>query len=61
MLGSCTCGKEIEITMCCSGYECGCMGLPTEPPFCSEECYEKYLINNVKDNLDNTNTFLIFD
>lgn len=35
------CGKEFmgpEPKMCCSGRECGCMGLPTEPIICSEEC-----------------------
>lgn len=26
--------------MCCSGIECSCMGLPTEPPLCSVECGE---------------------
>ena len=20
--------------MCCSGIDCGCMGMPTEPPYC---------------------------
>lgn len=28
--------------MCCDGRECGCRGLPTEPPICSEECYKKW-------------------
>ena len=36
------CGKEMddndidnyEPRICCSGSECGCMGLPTEPPYC---------------------------
>lgn len=38
------CEKEFwgkEPTMCCSGRECGCMGMPTEPVVCSEECYDK--------------------
>ncbi len=30
-----------EPQMCCSGYLCGCMGLPTEPIICSEDCYNK--------------------
>ncbi|WP_203334328.1 hypothetical protein [Planococcus beigongshangi] len=36
------CHKEIEVTedykpeYCCSGYECGCYGLPTNPVFCDE-------------------------
>ena len=34
------CSYEIEVNMCCSGHECGCMGLPTEPPVCSEKCYD---------------------
>ena len=43
MKGNCEiCGKEIEITMCCSGRDCGCLGLPIDPPVCSEKCYEKY-------------------
>jgi hypothetical protein len=37
------CGKEIEVEMCCSGHECGCMGLPVEPPVCSSECYDKFM------------------
>lgn len=36
MKGNCDiCGAEIEIKMCCSGMQCGCMGLPIEPPVCS--------------------------
>lgn len=23
-----------EPMMCCSGRDCGCLGLPTEPPYC---------------------------
>lgn len=37
------CGTEIEVNICCSGFMCGCMGLPTEPPICSEECYDKFI------------------
>lgn len=40
------CGTEIEITMCCSGRECGCMGQPTEPPVCSERCLDIYALSN---------------
>lgn len=38
------CGKvEIpEPVGCCSGRDCGCMGQPIHPPFCSEECLRKY-------------------
>ena len=35
------CGKPVEDynpKMCCDGFECGCMGQPTEPCVCSKEC-----------------------
>ena len=38
------CGKsmpDFEPQMCCSGFDCGCRGLPVEPPICSEECFNK--------------------
>jgi hypothetical protein len=42
--GNCEiCGKEIKIIMCCNGRDCGCMGLPVEPPVCSRDCYDKYM------------------
>lgn len=37
------CSKEFqgeEPRMCCSGRDCGCMGLPIEPIVCSDECYD---------------------
>lgn len=40
------CQKEMddyEPEMCCSGFECGCMGLPTNPPVCSKECWDKLM------------------
>jgi len=37
------CGTEIEVTMCCGGFQCGCQGLPTEPPVCSERCYNEFM------------------
>lgn len=37
------CENEIDVEMCCSGHECGCMGQPTEPPVCSKECYDKFM------------------
>lgn len=44
MKGNCEiCGTEIEIKLCCSGRECGCMGMPTEPPVCSEKCHIEYM------------------
>ncbi|MES2395650.1 MAG: hypothetical protein V4549_06590 [Bacteroidota bacterium] len=30
-----------EPKMCCSGRECGCMGMPIEPLVCSKECSDK--------------------
>lgn len=36
------CGIEIEINICCNAYDCGCMGLPTEPPVCSLKCYNTF-------------------
>lgn len=32
---------DYDPKMCCDGFECGCMGQPTEPPVCSKECYDK--------------------
>ncbi len=52
MKGNCEiCDKEIEIYMCCSGYECGCMGQPTESPVCSEGCYEQWILNSSNESL----------
>ena len=43
------CENEIEKPIsCCSGFECGCMGLPIDPPFCSHECEEEYYKNRDK-------------
>ena len=51
-------GKEPQ--MCCSGRECGCMGMPTEPIVCSIECYDTLLPppknNNGIDEFLNKNT-----
>ena len=46
MKGHCEiCETEIDIQMCCSSAnaDCGCMGMPVEPPVCSEKCYNKYM------------------
>ena len=44
MKGYCEiCGNEIEIRMCCSSFDCGCMGLPIDPPVCSTKCYDAYM------------------
>lgn len=40
------CGEEfegVEPKMCCSGYMCGCLGLPVDPVVCSEKCYNSFL------------------
>lgn len=34
------CDVEIEVTMCCNGTDCGCLGMPTEPPLCVEHYVE---------------------
>lgn len=48
MKGNCAiCGTEIEIKLCCSGRDCGCMGLPIEPPVCEKyECYDEFVNKN---------------
>lgn len=40
--------KGEEPKMCCSGRDCGCMGLPTEPIVCSKQCYDNLPINKQK-------------
>jgi hypothetical protein len=43
------CGEEFkgeEPKMCCSGRDCGCMGMPIDPICCSEECYNKLPFRN---------------
>lgn len=38
------CKNEIpEPITCCSGRDCGCMGQPSEPPFCSDDCYQRWM------------------
>lgn len=37
------CGKKfmgLKPSVCCSGRDCGCMGMPIDPQVCSDECYE---------------------
>lgn len=31
---------DFEPQMCCSGWECGCMGMPTNPCVCSDKCWD---------------------
>lgn len=60
MKGHCViCDEEIEITMCCSGRDCGCLGMPIDPPVCSNECYEEYKTKIQKENENNTSTTLL--
>lgn len=47
------CGTEIEVRICCSSFDCGCMGLPVDPPVCSNECYDK-LMEKIHDKKDDT-------
>jgi len=51
MKGYCEiCGTEIDVRVCCSGHECGCMGMPVDPPVCSDKCYDEFMTKpNVKD------------
>jgi hypothetical protein len=45
------CNKEFEgeePKMCCSGRDCGCMGMPIDPIVCSEECYDNLPFNKSK-------------
>jgi len=45
------CSKDFkgeEPIMCCSGRDCGCLGMPTEPIICSKECYDNLPINKAK-------------
>ena len=46
MINKCIlCGKDVKNykpEYCCNGKECGCMGLPIEPPLCDDKkCQEK--------------------
>lgn len=45
------CEHEIIITRCCSGQECGCRGMPGDPPFCSQECWDAWSEEQRKNNL----------
>jgi len=57
MKSSCAiCETEIDVRMCCSGRECGCMGMPIDPPVCSNECYDKFMDNRKKAPISKTET-----
>lgn len=43
------CKNEIpKPVICCNAFDCPCMGMPVEPPFCSEECYNNNLVEYTK-------------
>lgn len=35
--------RNFKYQMCCSAFNCGCMGKPIYPCICSEECYNEGL------------------
>lgn len=39
------CDKKLHYKpeYCCGGFECGCYGLPIEPPVCSNKCCDKFM------------------
>ena len=46
------CGKELidyNPQFCCNAFDCGCQGKPTNPPICSNECWDK-LMEDSKNN-----------
>ena len=42
------CGKKCDVQYCCDGRECGCYGLPIEPPICNKKKCDKELRLNYK-------------
>ena len=47
------CGAEFlgrPPVLCCSGKECGCMGLPIDPIICTQDCYDTLLNKDTKKN-----------
>jgi hypothetical protein len=37
---------DYDPQMCCSGYDCGCRGQPTNPPICSDACWDALMKRN---------------
>jgi hypothetical protein len=37
--------------MCCSGLDCGCMGMPIDPITCSDKCYDLFIKSDKKPKL----------
>lgn len=45
------CGAEMpdyEPRFCCFSYDCGCGGMPIDPPVCSNECWDKLMKGNIQ-------------
>ncbi len=42
------CGGEVpyEPEMCCDGRDCGCRGMPIDPPICGDRCWKKWVNAN---------------
>lgn len=49
------CSTEIEVQICCNSFDCGCMGLPVNPPVCSNECYDKLMYKIHEERTNPTN------
>lgn len=47
---NCNINEIPEPQYCCSGYQCGCMGKPIDPPLC-DECYEILLGDKMTKNI----------
>jgi hypothetical protein len=39
-------GPNYKPAMCCSGFDCGCRGMPTNPPICSDKCWDALMKRN---------------
>lgn len=44
---------DYEPEYCCSGYMCGCMGMPIDPPLCVR-CFERIINGRVKNTYKTT-------
>lgn len=52
------CQNEIpEPKYCCNMFDCGCQGMPIEPPFCSSKCYDEYINTPKNEERQNTNDY----
>lgn len=48
------CGKLIKYKaeFCCSSKDCGCLGIPIDPPWCID-CWNKIMNRDIKEPVDN--------